>query len=131
MKQVNLHNLHASSVRVIIHSLAINLCSYFVVPSASPSTLSTTSVTSESFTLMWQPPPFEETNGIIRNYVIRVTEVNTGQTFTETSNTTQVILVGLHPFYIYECQVAAETVGLGPYSTQITVQLDEEGNVGY
>lgn len=84
-------------------------------------------MTAESFTLTWAPPPIEETNGVIRNYVIAVTEIDTGRVFTENSNTTQVTLAGLHPFYTYECRIAAETVGIGPYSTQIVLQLSEDG----
>lgn len=84
-------------------------------------------VTETSFTLSWQPPPFEGSNGIIRQYVIQVLEVDTGSLFTETTNITELTLDNLHPFYSYSCRIAAETVGLGPFSIPITVQLNEDG----
>ena len=47
-------------------------------------------------------------------------ELDTGITFTVLSNTTEALLYDVHPFYTYECSVAAETIAIGPYSTQIT-----------
>ena len=88
-------------------------------------------VTETSFTLTWQPPSFEGSNGVIRQYVIQVLEVDTGMTFMETSNVTEVILEGLHPFYSYSCRIAAETIGVGPFSFPITVQLNEDGKDYY
>lgn len=84
-------------------------------------------VSETSFTLTWQPPSFEGRNGIIQQYVIRVQEVDTGRMFTETSNTTEVTVENLHPFYSYNSRIAAETIGLGPFSAPITVQLNEDG----
>ena len=84
-------------------------------------------VTQTGFTLTWQPPSFEGTNGIIRRYVIQILEIETGTLTTETSNVTQVTLDGLHPFYSYICRIAAETIDLGPFSAPITVQLNEDG----
>ena len=84
-------------------------------------------VTATSLTLTWQPPSFENSNGIIQQYVIQITEVDTGRRFTETSNSTAIIVESLHPFYSYNCRVAAETIEVGPYSSPITVQLNEDG----
>ena len=53
--------------------------------------------------------------------------VETGRDFTVYSNTTQVTLEHLHPFYTYTCRIAAETVGRGPFSEYITIQLPEAG----
>ena len=33
----------------------------------------------------------------------------------------------LHPYYHYECRVAAYTIGLGPYSENTTLLTEEEG----
>ena len=84
-------------------------------------------VTASSLTLVWQPPPFESINGVIEQYVILIEEVNTGRVLTAASNTTNITVENLHPFYSYNCRVAAETVGVGPYSSPITVQLNEAG----
>ena len=97
------------------------------VPIAPPQEVYADEVTSAYLTLMWNAPPFEETNGIIRYYMIRVSELETGTTFFVTSNETEVTVSDLHPYYTYECNVAAFTVDLGPYSNAITIQLLEEG----
>ena len=98
-----------------------------IAPSGPPTNLGVTSVLSESLSLSWNPPMFEDINGIIRRYVILVTEVETGSVFTLHSNTTQVTITNLHPFYTYACAIAAETVGVGPYTISLVVQLAEGG----
>jgi len=74
-------------------------------------------------------PPFHQQNGIIRSYLIAIREHETQRNFTESSNTTQVTLSPLHPFYTYTCSIAAVTVGTGPFSGFITVQLPEAGKL--
>ena len=96
-------------------------------PSAPPSPPVVFGTTHESLSLNWQAPPFAETNGVILNYAVAVLEVETGRSFTVNSNTTQVTLEDLHPFYTYTCSIAAETVGIGPFSEHITIQLPEAG----
>ncbi len=76
---------------------------------------------------MWSAPPFEQVNGIIQHYVISITELETGQVTTMTTSTLVIAVNNLHPYYTYECKVAAYTVGLGPYSHAVTIQLNEEG----
>ena len=97
-------------------------------PSAPPSRPVVFGTTHESLSLNWQAPPFAETNGVILNYAVAVLEVETGRSFTVNSNTTQVTLEDLHPFYTYTCSIAAETVGIGPFSEHITIQLPEAGD---
>lgn len=97
------------------------------VPIAPPQEVTADEVASMYLTLTWNAPPFEETNGIIRYYMIRVSELETGTSFFVTSNETEVTIPELHPYYTYECNVAAYTIDLGPYSTSITIQLLEEG----
>ena len=79
-------------------------------------------------TLSWNPPPFEDTNGPIQYYTVRVTEVDTNTTLpARNSFNTQITYTNLHPYYIYRCTVAAYTVGIGPYTQAITVQLAQAG----
>ena len=103
---------------------------YFAIsaaPSGSPGTPDVFASTPVSLTLFWTAPNFSNHNGIIRNYVIAVHEVETGRNFTAHSNTTQVTLEPLHPYYTYRCSIAAETVGRGPFSLHVTEQLPEAG----
>ena len=98
------------------------------VPTGYPQDITIIDVTSTTLTLTWHPPLFEETNGLIRYYVVKVFEVETGLTSILTSNVTSIHTRNLHPYYRYVCNVAAYTIGIGPYSDGVTVQLAEEGS---
>ena len=76
-------------------------------------------------TLSWSPPEAIHTNGIIDHYVIRVLEVYTGRVFSLLSEKESIRVGPLHPYYIYTCQIAAYTVGLGPFSPPFTIQAGE------
>ena len=98
-------------------------------PSGPPlnSTAVTSTITSTGFSLQWSEPAIDEQNGIIKYYVIRVTELETGNTFENTSNSTSFSYFSLHPYYTYQCKVAAYTVGLGPFTNVISVTTLEDG----
>lgn len=84
-------------------------------------------MTSRSFSLSWDPPNFDDQNGIIYYYVIQVIEIEANTTLVYTANTTFFFLSSLHPAYTYYCKIAAYTVSLGPFSTQINVTTKEDG----
>ena len=94
----------------------------FPEPTASPQDLSHTAVNSTSVDLSWSPPPTEHHNGIIRYYIVRVVEEDTGEMFSLSSTHQQITVGSLHPYYIYHFSVSAVTVGPGPYSEPHTVQ---------
>ncbi len=100
----------------------------FIAPTAEPLGVSGSSLTSESISLSWDPPPFDEQNGRIRQYLINVTELETGASFLQTSSGTEFTVYSLHPNYVYEFTVAAVTVGAGPPSPPILIQTNEDGN---
>ena len=66
---------------------------------------------------------------MIRQYLINVTELETGANFLQVSTATQFTLYSLHPYYTYEFTLAAVTVGVGPASIPITVRTDEDGKL--
>ena len=74
---------------------------------------------------MWEPP--EDPNGDIREYRVNVTEEETGRVFQFSTNTTSITIGSLHPYYTYNCKVVAVTIGLGPFSTVITLRTAEDG----
>lgn len=84
-------------------------------------------VTTTLITLSWSPPELIHVNGIIDHYEIRVLEVYTGRVFSLFSREESILVGPLHPFYIYTCQIAAYTVGLGPFSPPFSVQAGESG----
>ena len=103
-----------------------------IAPSGSPSLSSSSQslvVTSNSFSIDWDPPSYEEQNGVIQYYEIRITELETGNVYQYTRYTTHITLFTLHPAYTYLFQVAAYTVGLGPYSEYFNITLAEDGKI--
>ncbi len=80
---------------------------------------------------MWRPLSVEETNGVITQYTISVTESDTESVSIVSTNSPypNATLQSLHPFYTYAFKVRAETVaGPGPYSTESLIQLEEAGS---
>ena len=91
--------------------------------------LTFSNITHSSFSLVWQNPPPEDQNGIIRLYFINISEEESGRQFQLTSSTPHILVGSLHPFYTYVCTVAASTVDIGPYSPPLTVTTLEAGMI--
>ena len=102
---------------------------YYPAPTAPPSTPLLTDLTSQSFSLEWRPPPFEQINGVIRHYTLSIVEMETRQEFEIMTNISRVTVDSLHPFYNYLCKVRAETTEPGPFSGVISILLLEQGEV--
>ena len=103
-------------------------CRYNSVPTGSPLNVTTTSVNATALLVTWVAPSADLQNGIIIQYRINLTESETGViTYFTVLNILQTTLTDLHPYYNYQVTVAAITIGLGPYSTEATVQLPEAG----
>ena len=96
-------------------------------PASSPVDVNSTTIESTSFLLSWNSPPPEDHNGIIRHYVVNVTEENTGRMFQMISTTTHIMLTLLHPYYNYILVVSAVTIEEGPYSVPITIITAQDG----
>ena len=79
-----------------------------------------------SIQLSWAPPPLDETNGIIREYRINITELETGDNQQLTTSTTSLVVQNLHPYYTYEVLVSAHTVDTGPFSSPVSVVTPQD-----
>lgn len=77
--------------------------------------------------LSWSPPNPIHVNGIIDHYRIRVQEVYTRREINLIAREDSIRVGPLHPYYIYTCQIAAFTIGLGPFSSPFSVQAGESG----
>ena len=96
-------------------------------PSAPPTSFEIDVINATSIFLSWGPPPEEERNGIIRQYVV---ELKTAKfdNFTSVSTGTNVTATNLHPYTMYECTVAAETIVVGVSSSSISALTYESGS---
>ena len=98
-----------------------------VAPSSSPTGVVTVTVSSTVIEILWNSLPFENRNGIVRYYIIRVNELQTGLTIQTNSTTESLSLGNLHPAYTYVVSVAAVTIERGPFSSTVTTDTDEDG----
>ena len=85
---------------------------------------------SRSVTFSWLAPLASEQNGVIISYTLNITETGSGQTIQRSvlSSQTSVTVNSLLPFTTYSCSIAASTsIGMGPFSTLLTVVTPEDG----
>ena len=98
-----------------------------LAPSGLPSNSSGEALNSTHILLTWDPPPPNQTHGDIQEYIITVIEQETGDTSQYSSNTTELIVGPLHPYYVYNCSIQAVTVEPGP-PINIIVRTEEGGD---
>ena len=99
----------------------------YTVP-GSPSNLTITTVNPRTIHMSWDPPPFNQRNGIILRYSINITTLTDQcEVYSSLSTSNSYTVNSLRPYTSYSCSVAAETsVGRGTYITQNT-RLPEDG----
>lgn len=98
-----------------------------IVPSGIPTNLTGDATSHESIFLSWDPPLFEEQNGVITGYTINVTNLRREETMQFSVMDSRNLSVGsLLPHTTYACVVAAHTInGTGPFSQQFLVRTLE------
>ena len=86
---------------------------------------------STSIHISWNHPPADTHFGVIREYRINVTELETGAVFNLStgSETTEITVESLHPFYTYTFVIVPVTVDVGTNSAEITIRTEEAGNL--
>ena len=100
---------------------------FVAAPTLAPEGVVLTAIDSRTLLLSWMPPPFEHQNGIIREYRVNITERETGMAYHLTTAATSLTVPSLHPFYTYNCTVAAFTIAEGPYSFEVNITMPEDG----
>ena len=96
-------------------------------PSAAPENITIVDISPSFVILTWDPPPYEMQNGLIRHYIVEVTELETSNVINLSTTVTNITVNDLLPFYNYTCTVAAETVDVGSSSYEISFVLPEGG----
>ena len=87
-------------------------------------------VLSRSILLSWQPPAYQDRNGIITGYVIELSRSQEILTFQTENKTLLIDERVIKPFTQYTCRIAASTTpGVGPYSEQIRIYTPEDGEI--
>ena len=103
----------------------LNVCA---APSGPPQNLQGRTVSSRSITLSWEPPLFEDQNGVITGYTINVTLNETEESFELLSNSLNLTADVFRPFRNYIFKIAGQTaVGVGSFSDPITIMTPEDG----
>ena len=100
-----------------------------LAPSEPPINPVFVDIESRSFSLDWEPPPFESVNGIIRKYLINITVPYTGETVVHSSYNTSLTVYGLEPYTPYQVSVSAFTISAGPYTEILDVETEEDGKL--
>lgn len=94
-----------------------------IAPTAPPEGLNGYALDHTSIYFEWDPPPLGNQNGFIVEYVVNITERETGIQFQRLTNETAITVLSLHPDYIYACKVSAVTVAGGPFSTEFAIRV--------
>ena len=86
-------------------------------------------ISSTSISVFWDPPPFDDQNGVITGYRVIVANLNRTNVSSTTDVTrTSFTALNLEEFEAYGIQVAAMTaIGLGPFSDTVRNQTLEDG----
>ena len=99
-------------------------------PSAPPTSVSTSDVTSSSITVQWGAVDCIHRNGDITGYSVQYGVQGSGSTQTDSVSggaTTEATISGLTPSTSYSIEVAAvSSAGTGEYSSSITAETDGE-----
>ena len=96
-------------------------------PTGPPQSITAEITDPSTLILRWQPPLFEERNGIVRLYAINVTELESEIVEQRVIIDQTITITSLHPYYVYRYSVAAQTIALGPFSESTLIQMPEAG----
>ena len=119
----------ASAIPSLFHHIDL----VHTVPSCAPSIVYL-NFSPRSVQLNLNALPFNCCNGLLTQYLVRITENNTGNILTKNFSidplrpNPPLNVTSLHPYYTYECVVAAATVvGPGPFSVAMSGRTNEDG----
>lgn len=103
-----------------------------LVPSGEPTHLDLTVLNSTSIQVVWGPPLEVDQNGVITNYSINISNLESGNsnTLSVSSLTHRTVFHQLHPYTTYGIAVAAEnSAGVGPFTSVMYARTSEDGEL--
>ena len=78
--------------------------------------------------LQWEPPEFENQNGMITSYQVDIGAIDTNSSIRMTFPNTTAQVNNIRPYSGYQIRIAAVTaIGVGPLSHPFSLQTEEEG----
>ena len=120
----------------VCDSILLILFKLFIIylttaPIGEPTNVTVLFIGPTSIHISWDHPPEDTHYGMIREYHITYTELETGAVFNTStdSETTQLAVDSLHPFYTYTFFIVPVTVDVGTNHTAITIRTAETGNI--
>lgn len=139
VKAINSFGMGEASIDVQLHTLQAGIfmeCSmptdlilqvppYTLIilePSAPPPSFTVTPTGSYALRATWSPLSHIDLNGFLIYYVLRVEAAESGRVMIYYPLEEEYSVSGLHPFHFYYCQIAAYTIGIGPYSSSHAIQ---------
>lgn len=99
------------------------------VPTSPPTNVSAVVLSSNAIKVFWDAMPVDIANGIVRNYIINVTVLESQEEWTVETLYTTITLSELHPYYTFTIRVAAHTTGPGPFSHPQTLKTLQDGEL--
>ena len=102
-------------------------------PIGEPTNVTVLFIGPTSIHISWDHPPDDTLYGMIREYRITITELETRTVFNTStdSETTQLAVDSLHPFYTYTFYIVPVTVDVGTNHTEITIRTAEAGIINH
>ena len=105
-----------------------NVSIHFVAPTGPPQDIMVSVIDSKSINITWSSTREEDTNGIVRHFVINVTqEVGDTQQLTVSALKLYHVMRNLQPNTNYSISIAAVTVDIGQFSNALMVEMPEAG----
>ncbi len=102
----------------------------FSVPGGPPLNQLGSAVNSTAIIFTWDPPAVEARNGAITGYSLILVELatNSSSQYNQSGAHIEAVIGHLHPYYDYECRIAAETfIGRGPYGQPFITKTLQDG----
>lgn len=100
---------------------------FFLAPSEPPLDIILVSVNSMYIELSWKFPELENRNGVIRYFVVNITNFQNNEMSLFNSTSTLFLAYDLHPYSTYFLSIAAVTISMGPFSKEISVTTLQDG----
>ena len=106
-----------------------NHSEYCAAPTGPPRYVEVLVINSKSINITWSSVLDEDTNGIVRSFVINVTDNEQTRQVTVSARHLYHNIRSLRPYTNYSISLAAATVDTGPFSSEVMVEMPEDGMV--